>query len=138
VIGTQSAFVSQDKIGLGIALSAAPDAIERLVKTKKSAETPSVGTAFEELWTQPVGFISRFPEGTRGMVPVLPTENGPAQKAGLMGDVVITQINGIPLTFRDTLLEILRTKKPNDEVEFTVLRPDGGTTETIKVTISTL
>ncbi|MBI1372270.1 MAG: PDZ domain-containing protein [Phycisphaera sp.] len=138
VIGNQSAFMSQDGHGTGIAMTAAPDAIARLVKTRQSAATPSLGTAFEELWTQPVGFIKRFPEGTSGLVPVLAVKDGPAEQAGLVGDIVITAVDGRPFRYRDTLLRHIRSKKAGDEVTLSILAPDGGEPREIKITLIAL
>jgi len=62
VVGNQSGFITHHGSGAGIALVAPPDAIVRLVTTRKSVSTPSLGCGLEELWTQSPGFIKRFPK----------------------------------------------------------------------------
>jgi len=136
VIGCQSGFISKDGVGLGIALVTGPAAIARLVRSCKSVATPSAGTAFEEFWSQPVGFIARFPEGTAGLVPVLPMKGGPAERAGLVGDMVIIAVNDQPVQYRDALLRAIRSKRPGDVLTFTVLLPDGAKPKHINLTLT--
>ena len=138
VIGSQSGFIAKDGIGLVIALVTDPDAIERLVRSRQSVATASVGTAFEEFSSQPIGFIARFPEGTTGLVPVLPVKDGPAERAGLVGDMVIIDVDGQPVQYRDTLLRIIRAKRQGDEVMFTALPPDSAKFRKINVILTQL
>jgi len=138
VIGNQSAFMSRDGHGTGIAMTAAPDAVARLVRTKKSANTPSLGTAFEETVTQPVGFLKRFPKGTTGLVPVLAVKKGPADRAGLKGDMIVTHIDDKPITYRDDALRHIRSKAPGDDVTLSILPPDGAEPRQVTVTLIAL
>ena len=138
VIGNQSAFMSKDGVGLGIALVPPLDAIRRLVRTRSSASTPSAGTAFEELWSQPHALIARFPKGSEGLLPVLPVKDGPARKAGLVGDILITTIDKQTVRDRDTMMTYMRTKKPGDQVVFTVMEPDKFKIRKITVTLTEL
>jgi S1-C subfamily serine protease len=138
VVGCQSGFVSERGVGLGIALVTGPEAIRRLVRGRTSVTTPSVGTAFEEFWAQPAGFIARFPEGAAGLVPVLPVKGGAAERAGLVGDLLITAVDSRPVQYRDELLRVIRAKAPGDELTFTVLPPDGADPRHVKVTLAPL
>ena len=136
VVGSQSAFISKDGVGLGIALVPGPKAIGRLVRTRRSVATPCVGSAFEELWSQPTGFIARFPKGTSGLVPVLPAKGGPAERAGLVGDMVIVAVDGRPVRYRDAVLRAIRAKRPGELVTFSSLLPDGGARREIRVKLT--
>jgi len=138
VIGNQSAFLSKDGVGMGIAMASSPDAIDRLVRIKKSVATPTLGSGLEELPSQPPDFISRFPSNSFGLVPVLPVKGGPAKKADLVGDKLITEIDHQPVQSRDHLLRIIRSKKSGDKVTFTVLLPDDPSAKTIEVTLGSL
>jgi len=138
VIAAQSAFVGRDGQGVGLAIAAPVSAIQRLVKTKESPVTPTLGTGFEELVTQQPGFIERFPEGTRGLVPVVPTEGGPAKKAGLTGEFVITHVDDRAMPRRDALLRYIRRQKPGDEVTIRVIHPDSHEVQRITVTLGEL
>ena len=138
VFGNQSAFMSRNGVGLGVAMVAPPDAIARLVKTRKSASTPTADTAFEELWSQSQAFIKRFPQDITGVVPVLTVKGGVADKAGLKGDLLITSIDGRKIVDRDNFMRYLRTKKPGTEVTFKVMTPDKHESRGITIKLSEL
>jgi S1-C subfamily serine protease len=138
VIGNQSAFMSRDGVGLGVAMVAPTDAIARLVRTRKSASTPTADTAFEELWSQSQAFIKRFPAGITGVVPVLTVKGGVADKAGLKGDILITGIDAHKIIDRDRFMSYLRTKRPGDEVTFKVMSPEKHESRNIKIKLGEL
>ena len=138
VIGCQSGFISQDGKGLGIALVTGAEAIRRLVETRRTATVPTLGAGFEEFWSQPAGFIARFPEGTAGLVAVLPRKGGPAERAGLAGDRVIVAVDGRPVKYRDPFLRYIHSKKPGETVVLFVLEPDGRGTREVKIVLAAL
>ena len=135
VIGVQSGYLNVDKPATpgGIAFSAPPDAIRRLVATRASPAVPTLGARLDELWTQPVGFIARFAKGTEGVATVVPAPRGPAAKAGLNKESLITAADGRAVSYRDELMGIIRAKKPGDQVTLTVLDPDGKPPRKVKV-----
>jgi len=61
--------------------------------------------------------------------------NGPIRvPLWLVGDLVIIAVDGQPVQYRDTLLGIVRAKKQDDMVTFTVLPPDGAKPRKINLT----
>jgi serine protease Do len=105
VIGNQSGFITHNNAGAGIALVAPPDAIQRLVSTRQSVITPTLGCGLEELWTQSVGFIKRFPKGTEGIITIPIHKGGPVEAAGLNKESLIVAIEGKPIRYKDDLYD---------------------------------
>jgi len=139
VVGNQSGFMLRNGDISGIAYVIPPEAIRRLVQTRKSAETPTIGAAVEEIWEQKVDWIEQFPAGTEGIVPVRIHENGPAAKAGIEPrSLVITKVDGKPVHYRDELLDLVRARRPGDEMTLEVLRPDAKSTAEIKLRLESL
>jgi S1-C subfamily serine protease len=138
VIGNQSGFVTLDRVGVGIALVAPPGAIRRLVAERTGAKTPTLGCGLEELGSQSVGYIARFPARTSGLAPVLLVPGGPADKAKLGDTTLITAIDGHAVARRDDLLSHIVARKPGETVKLTALAPDGGKSREIEVTLGML
>ena len=137
VVGVQSGYLNNaKKTPAGIATVAPPDAIRRLLATRSSAETTTLGTRLDELWTQPPGFIARFPRGTTGIVTVVPRKDGPAAKAGLTKESLITAIDGKPVAYIHELMSIVRARKPGDEVTLQVLDPGKKPKRAVKVRLA--
>ena len=59
------------------------------------------------------------------------TEEGPAAEAGLRAGDVIVEFDGVEITTADEIREILRKKKPGDEVEVKVKRATRSVTLTV-------
>jgi len=139
VVGVQSGYLNiRAKVPAGIATVSTPDAIRELLATKRSPETPTLGTKLDELWTQPRGFIARFPRGTTGIVTVVPLKGGPVAKAGLNKESLITAIDGKPVAYVDELMAVVRSKKPGDEVALDVLDPGSKPKRSVKVRLGRL
>jgi S1-C subfamily serine protease len=136
VVGVQSGYLNSPKAPAGIAMASPPDAIRRLLATQTSVETPTLGTRLDELWTQPAGFIARFPKGTEGIITVVPQKDGPVAKAGLTKESLITSIDGQPVVYLDDAFGIIRPKKPGDEVTLEVMDPDKKPKRTVKVRLA--
>ncbi|MBM4038152.1 MAG: serine protease [Planctomycetes bacterium] len=133
VVGVQSGFLNSPKAPAGIAMVCPPDAIRGLLAARKSAEAPTLGTRLDELWTQPEGFIARFPKGTQGVVTVVPEKDGPVAKAGMTKESLITAIDGRPVAFLWDVLDAVRAKRPGDEVVLEVLDPGAKAPRTVAV-----
>jgi S1-C subfamily serine protease len=139
VVGSQSGFMLRNGNLNGIAYVIPPDAVRRLVRTRKSADTPTIGAAVEEIWEQQVDWIKQYPPGTEGIVPVRIHENGPAAKAGIEArSLVVTKIDGKPVRYRDELLHLVRSRRVGDEITLEVLRPDAKSAEKIKLRLGRL
>ena len=93
-------------------------------------------SSLDELWTQPKGFIARFPKGTTGIVTVVPQKSGPVAKAKLTKESLITAIAGTPVASVDELMAIVRSKQPGDEVTLEVMDPDKKPRRTVKVRLA--
>jgi len=132
-VGVQSGYLNSTKAPAGIAMAGPPDAIRRLLATQTSPATTTLGTRLDELWTQPPGFIARFPKGTQGIVTVVPQKDGPVAKAGLTKESLITAIDGQPVLYIDDAMGIIRSKKPGDEVTLEVMDPGKPAQRTVKV-----
>lgn len=123
VVGVQSGYLNADKGSAVIAMVAPPDVIRQLLDRRASPATSTLGTRLDALWTQPHGFIARFPPGTMGVVTVAPEENGPAARAGLTRESLIVAADGRPVADVDDLMAAVRAKKPGDPMELEVRDP---------------
>ena len=121
VIGNQSGLMLHNGAGNGLAFVAPADAIRRLVLTRKSAATPSLDGAFEELWEQEVKNIRKFPKKAEGVIVAVAHKGGPLHAAGLNRETLITAIDGKPVRYRKDLLDTVRARAVGDEVKLTVL-----------------
>jgi S1-C subfamily serine protease len=65
------------------------------------------------------------------------TPGGPAAKAGLPADVLITSVAGMPVTDTATLSAVLATLQPGQTVDVVIERRDGSKA-TIRVTLGEL
>jgi len=135
-VGVQSGYLNSAKAPAGIATVAPPDAIRKLLATRSSPSTPTLGTRLDELWTQPTGFIARFPKGTIGIATVVPLKDGPVAKAGLNKESLITAIDGRPVAFVPELMAIIRSKKVGDEVTLEIMDPDKKPRRTVTVRLA--
>ena len=134
VVGVQSGYLNnEDKSPVGIAFASPPDAIRKLLATKRSREVATLGGAVEELWTQPPGFIARLPKGTQGIATAALHKDGPMGKAGLTKETIITAAEGKPVAYLDDLLSIVRSKKPGDQITLKVIEPIGKPQREVKV-----
>ncbi|MDX1565781.1 MAG: trypsin-like peptidase domain-containing protein, partial [Phycisphaeraceae bacterium] len=139
VVGVQSAFMNlKDSGGAGIASASPAEAIARLVAAKKTRRIATLGCGLEEFWTQPVGYIRRYRKGSEGLVPVLIKKDGPADRAGLKGEMLIRALDGKPVPTRRKAIDYIRSKKPGDKVVVSVDRPDRQGSEKITVELGEL
>ncbi len=136
VVGVQSGYLNCAKAPAGIAIAAPPDALRALLATRTPAEATTLGTRLDELWTQPHGFIARFPKGTQGVVTVVPRKDGPAARAGLNKESLITAIDGRPVAYVHEAMAAIRSKKPGDVVQLEVMDPDKPARRTVTVRLA--
>jgi S1-C subfamily serine protease len=64
------------------------------------------------------------------------TPNGPAAKAGLREDDVVTAVDQRTVDENTNITDVIKDKKPEDHVQMTVLR--DGATQTIDITLGRL
>ena len=139
VVGGQSAFMNlKDSGGAGIASISPVGAIAKLVAARKTRRVATLGCALEEIWTQPVGYIKRYKKGIFGLAPVLVAKDGPADKAGLKGEMMVCSLDGKAIRTRNEAVDHIRSKKPGESVEMTVDLPDGQGSKKITVQLGEL
>jgi S1-C subfamily serine protease len=138
VVGVQSGFLNSPKAPAGIAMVCPADAVRRLVAARATCERTTLGAQLDELWTQSEGFIARFPKGTQGVLTVVPAKDGPAAKAGLTKESLITAIDGKPVAFIDDLMAAVRSKRPGEEVTLQVLDPGDKPPRTVRLPLAAL
>ncbi len=138
VVGNQSGFVTHRQSGAGIAIVAPPDAIRHLLRRRESVVRPSMDCGLEELWSQPKGFIQRFPEGTEGVITIPLQKKGAAKAAGLNRESLITAIDGRPVRYRDDVYNLVWQRQPGDLVALDVLPPENAAPRRVWLTLRRL
>jgi 2-alkenal reductase len=152
VIGINSQILSRtgsnNGIGFAVPINTAKQVVPTLIK----------GEDYEYAWlgisggtlTPEVAEFMKLPEDTQGALVIAVTQDGPADKAGLVGSDktltvagqeyqlggdVITAINSQPIESMDDLISyLIQETRPGDTVELQVIRPDGQQ-ETVSVTL---
>ena len=119
---------------MGIAFVSPFDAINRLVKIKKSAATPSLRIAIEEVWEHPKHEFKKYPSVKEGLLVSFIYKNGPAGKAGLKKSDVIIAVDGKKVKYRDELLSAVRKKNTGEKINIMVLRANKS--KPIKISIT--
>lgn len=77
----------------------------------------------EDSKAEPVAFLGvGLEDADKGVRITDITEGSPASKAGLKEDDIITKFNGTGVKTADALTEMVRSKKPNDEVELSYIK----------------
>ena len=138
VVGVQSGYLGPNKTSAGLATVGYPGGLVRLLSKRRSVTVATIGAQFDELWTQPPGFIGRFAKGTRGIVTVRPHANGPVAQAGLNQESLITAIDGRAVQYCDELLDAVRAKSPGQTVTLTVVDPDRTSARKVVVTLAAI
>ena len=136
VAGLQSGMMIHHGAMVGIAYIIPVDAIERLVRTRRSAATPTLRGSFEELWEHGSGLVGRFGPGAAGLV-VRWVGPGPLQRAGVRSWELIVGAAGRPVVYRDDLLGAVRSRHPGDSLTLQV-RNGPGPARTVEVTLDRL
>jgi putative serine protease PepD len=76
-------------------------------------------------------------QGGQGALVYSEAPGGPAAKAGIPTDVLITSVGGTPVTDAESLTAVLGTLQPGQTVDVTYMARDG-TSHTVKVTLGEL
>ena len=121
--------------GLGFAIPAntARAVIDQLV-SKGAVERPFIGISYQPITPQIAAYYNLALD--HGILVSEVVENGPAAKAGIKANSIITKFDGVDLTTTTSLLEVLMKHKVGDTVKLSVLAP-GATNETeVSVTLS--
>ena len=133
VVGQQSGVMSQKDIPVGVCSVIPVGAIRALLKSRRSAATPTMGAAVEELWQHQRDVLKRFPPRTEALVLRAMQKDGPAARAGLKEWDAIVAADGQKVRLSGELLRIVRGKKAGQSLKLTVLGPDGAGTRQVTV-----
>ena len=133
LLGVQSATMMVGGSPAGVAFVSPLSSIKNLLKTQKTASTPTLGVAVEELWQQSSDFIQRFPQGTEGIVLKVLHKDGPADRADLKKMDMVTHVDGKRVRWISDFLKAVRLHKPGEKVELELMLPDGAGTEKVHV-----
>lgn len=138
VVGLNSAVMSQNGLPVGVAFSVPLPAIRSFFANRRSASTPTLGAAIEELWQQDAKTIGRFPPEIEGLMVAILQNNGPAARGGLKQGELILTADGTKVRLTEELLRIILKKTPGDTLELTVLSPDGAGERKATITLGKL
>lgn len=138
IVGLQSGMMQLNGSAVGIAFVTPGKAIAKLLASKKSAATPTLGGAFEEIWEQETAFIAKFPPRSEGLIARVLHKDGPLDNAKIKVNDLILAADGKALRYRDQLLRMVRSKQPGDTIELRYLRPGVLGSNIAKVKLATL
>lgn len=130
VIGVNVA-VSQagENIGFAIPINVIAEAINTFNQTGKFSR-PFLGVRFQQV-DKKTAILNSVPQGAY-LVEIV--QDSPAEKAGLLEGDIITKIDGERLLEANSLVDIVRKKKVNDEIVVEVWR--DGEEETIRLRLT--
>jgi S1-C subfamily serine protease len=138
LVGIQSGVMSVDNVPVGMAFMIPLEPIKEFLDSRKTTQTPTLGIGVEELWQQTPLFVSRFPQGTQGLVVKLTAPNSTSQNAGLKRQDLIVKVDERPTAEVVDLLRYIRTKKGGQPVTLTVELPGGSGQKQVVVPLSVL
>ncbi len=127
-INTAVAAGSAQNIGFAIPINSAKPAINEFLASGKISR-PFLGVEYRMI-TKRLALINEIPEGAYVFDTV---EGGPAEKAGIQAEDIITEINGVKLIDDKQLSEVIQSLKVNQQVEMKYYR--DGQTQSVRVTI---
>jgi S1-C subfamily serine protease len=133
VVGLQSGVMSLEEKPVGIAFLVPAAPIRGLLKTRCDAATPDAGFWVDHLWEREAEFLKKFPAGTEGLVVSGVRQGGPAAQAGIEAGEVVIAAEGRKVMRIGGLLEIIRAKRPGEQLELTLLR--AGAAEPLRRTL---
>jgi S1-C subfamily serine protease len=138
VVGLNSGVMSLNGLPVGVAFAAPLSAVRRLATSRRSAATPSLGAAIEELWQQDAKAIGRFPPQTEGLMVAILEDGGPAARSGIKQGELITAADESKVRLSEELLRLIAKKSPGQPIDVRVLSPDGTGERTATVTLGKL
>ena len=118
VIGMQTSVFVQ-----GLTFFVPVDPIRNLLKTKKTASTPTMGVQVTELWwdtenNKASDFYRYLPKDIKNGVKIIYiVEKGPAIKADLKKGEFIYKIDGTPIEDVNHFIQLIKSKKTGDKIK---------------------
>jgi len=138
IVGVQNGRLNDGKIASGLGVVTTPQAIGKLMATRKTASTPGMGAWVWEVWTTDKDYMASIPEGTEGLAVTWLRKGGALEKAGLKRLDAILACDGTPVRRRDDLLRVIRAHVPGDTLRFTVLEQHHKETKEVPVVLDSL
>lgn len=122
-------------VGYAIPGNLARQVVESLI-TRGSVEYSYIGISGGDLSLLAIEELD-LPHDTRGVVVADVVRGGPAARAGLAFNDIITAVNGTPLkSMNDLITYLARETVPGQSIELSVLRTDGDRIVTGEVTVT--
>jgi serine protease Do len=130
VIGINTAVASgiAQNIGFAIPVNTVRPIINEYLATGKISR-PYIGVRFQTI-TKRLAVLNEVPEGAFVSEAI---QGGPAQKAGLQADDIITELNGTKLTEENQLTDVIRNFKVGQNIEIKYYRE--GAIKSAQITI---
>lgn len=121
--------------GLGFAIPAntARAVVDQLV-SKGAVERPFIGISYQPITPQIAAYYNLALD--HGILVSEVVENGPAAKAGIKANSIITKFDGVDLTTTTSLLQVLMKHKVGDTVKLSVLAPGALSETEVSVTLT--
>lgn len=121
-----SSGASIDNIGFAIPINNVSDIVKSIIE-KGYISKPYIGVSVEDVSDEAVSY--GLPKGAAVRTIV---ENGPAEKAGLKINDIITSVNGTEITCSDDLVKTIGDLKAGQEIHLSVYRQS----ETLDITVT--
>jgi serine protease Do len=125
LIGVQSAAMTIKGAHQGIAYASPLASLKRLLEKKQTVQSATMQTGVEELWGQGPSFISKLPEGFRGLVVRQLRKDGVAAKAGLKEWDIIVAADNKPVDRTDDLMRLIRNRETGQTVRLKATDREG-------------
>lgn len=125
IIGVQSGRLKGDSgaPSSGLSMACPPGAIRSLLKFKRPANTPGIGGWVWELWTIDQETLAKIPGEIEGLVVRWVREKGALAQAGITANEIIVSCQGKPVTRRNELLKVVRSKPVGSTFNIQVFNP---------------
>jgi serine protease Do len=124
VIGMNTAIFTQsagsEGIGFAMPSNTLISVYNQLIGPNHKVTRGSIGITFQAAQSSAVGRVYGFANG--GVIVSSVTPNGPASKAGIQPQDVITTVDGKPVKNGDDLISIISDKPPGSTVRLGILR----------------
>ena len=97
-------------------------------------ERPFIGISYQPITPQIAAYYELARE--QGILVSEVVADGPAAKAGIKPNTIITKFDGVELTSNTSLLEVLMKHKVGDTVKLTILAPGADKETEVSVTLT--
>ncbi len=123
IVGIQHGKLIAENGSSGLSMVSSPKAATALLTSNSIAKTPGLGGYIWEIWTADRSLLDELPKNAEGLYVNPVFKNGPLARAGIEPFDVIVSCDGVPVTRRHQLLEILRAKPVGSSFTFEVISP---------------